>query len=320
MPKPWHFTVDQFVNSTKKNFKKAMGLSNYSHAYMLNKMNVEPGDPDWATFFGWIDPGHQSMVGDYTKLATERALRKGHTASLDQLLAALPNEAEDWEYIVLGEYKKGTPEYISIFPNGRAPFGKGSKDARIQAVKTLGENLAPHAALAGLKTTVDDHYTTLDNSRDTQLGTKGDVAALSANLDASRIVAMRNLYRLLGGLIAKYYQTPGLIAPFFDLALLRDIRQTLWTATLDSGESRNLFTRTFVMDDELRIELQGPGPVALYLASSPGGTDSDPVITPGNTEHTIVVTAFNVSNYGAHRYLTAVNQSGAETHLEVEAL
>jgi len=316
----WHFTENQFLSRTRDNYKKALALTIYTHAVLKNKEATDGSDLDWAMLLGLLNQPYDNLMVKYTEWSSQRGFKKSQTQALNDLLANLPLMAEDWEIEILSKYKKRTPDYVAILPNGRIVFNKGGKDLRINAVKTLSKNLNVYSNLSTVKTSVDDYYTLLTAARKQQLGSKSNVSGMSINVEQARIAAMKILYSITGFLMFKYYDNPTKVSLFFDLQLLRDIRQTVFTTALAISETKALLTRTFVFDDELRIKVSGPGPVSLYLASHPGNTDSSPIIVDGHTNQVVQVSAFNVENYGTNRHITAVNNSSTATHVEVRAL
>lgn len=327
MERTWHFLVNQFLMATIRSYKKALKLSNYHDAYLKKKMDDHPAEPDWATLYNRYHPFHVAYVAVYSDWKNAGGQQGGQTLNLDQMLTLLVSKASKWSITVQGVFEKNTLEYKALFPKGLKIFSNGAYIDRITAVQTLGTALAPHAALATLKTEVDNFYTALDNARDNQEGAKGDTKSGSTEVENGRQHIMTEQYRNLGFLINKGAQNPALIEPFFELSILRDHRQTLFTGTLDPAETEQVLIHTFVEDDELELNLTGETTVPagtqvqLYLASIAGGTNSTPVNMTVNTgKQTIQASAFGALDFGTHRYLTIVNSTGYEMHYEIELL
>ena len=329
----WHYLINQFLNATIGNYKKALKLSNYHDAYLLKMMTDSPMDPDWATLYNRYHPFHLAYVDEYTKWKTAGGVQKGQTLNLDQLMVLLITKTGRWDVAVqnVAGFEKGTANYLTIFPQGYKPFNSGAKTARVNAVKVLGETLAPFAmanpAILIIKNDVDLFYTTLDTARDTQEGAKGGTKQKSEEVESKRVLVMTEEYRDLGFLINKGAEDPDRIAPFFELQVLRDHNQVLFTGTLDANENEPVLVHSFVADDELEFEITttetvpASTQVAFYLATTPGGIDSTPVFVGVNhAKLKIQASAFGISDYGTHRFLTAVNLSTHELHYKVELL
>jgi hypothetical protein len=332
MKKPWQYIVNQFVNSTNENYTKAFKLSNYHDAY-LNKMQTEnPTETDWAILYNRYHPFHLQYVSIYTAWKNAGGQRSGQTLNLDQLLELLITKVNKWDALIqtIDSFEKGTPNYLSIFPQGRFPFNSGGKTQRVEAVNVLVQNMAAYAAIpVSTRTLVSDFYTLLDTARDTQEGAKGGTKLKSQEVDQKRIAVMTEQFRDLGFLINKFAEQPKFIAPFFDLNVLRESRQTEFTSTLDPMENEAVLIHTFAADDELQLQVTAapssgtplPIPVEFYLATTANGTDSTVVsVVPKAAAITITAADFGITDYAAHRYLTVVNPNVVECRYVVELL
>lgn len=325
----WHYLINQFVNVTRKNFSKTLKLSNYHDAY-LNKMQTDyPTEPDWALLYNRYHPFHLAYVAAYTAWKNAGGQQKGQTLNTDQLLELLTTKVNKWDALIQSEtgFEKGTASYLSIFPQGRAPFGTGGKTERVEAVNVLAENLDAYPALAAVKALVDAFYTLLDDARDTQEGAKGGTKLKSQDVDMRRVEAMTEQYRNLGFLINKTADQPLYIQPFFDLNVLRESRQSVFTGTLDPQENEAILIHTFAADDELQLTITGEPStpagtmVSFYLATTPNGTDSTVVQVEANAAAiTIEASAFGITDYATHRYLTVINGNDMELKYVVELL
>jgi hypothetical protein len=329
MEAPWHYIIDQFVTSTEGNYKKTLKLSNYHHSY-LNTMQINyPTDPDWSTLYNRYDPFHQAYESAYSNWKATGGTQKGQTANVDQLLKLLTARVANWDIQVqnVPNFQKGMPGYIELFPQGRKTFSRGGKIERIKAVETLGKkllNLPQFVALGGM---VSAYHTQLNAANDTQESSKGLTKAMSTEVEIRRVETMTEQYRNLGFLINKSAEHPERIAPFFDLNVLRESNQVMFTGTLDPQETEAVLIHTFLADDELVLSIKGDPAipagtmVQFYLVPVAGGVNGTPVSVEANgAPLTITAADFGVTNYGTHRFLTAVNTHLLELHYEVELL
>ena len=329
----WHYLLNQFLNATVNNYKKALKLSNYHDAYLLKLMTDDPADPDWATLYNRYHPFHLSYVSEYSKWKTAGGVQKGQTLNLDQMLVLLITKVTKWDVAVqnVTGFEKGTANYLTIFPQGHKPFNSGAKTARVNAVNVLSGALEPFSlvdpAILIIKGEVDLFYSLIDTARDTQEGAKGGTKQKSEEVENQRVDVMTEEYRDLGFLINKSAEDPNRIAPFFELQVLRSHNQVLFTGTLDANENEPVLVHSFVADDELELEITSTATdpeaatVSFYLATTAGGTDSTPVIVTANAAKLkIEASAFGIADYGTHRFLTAVNNTALELHYKVELL
>lgn len=323
----WHYLVNQFLNATRTSYKKAFKLSNYHDAYLLKMKTENPGDPDWATLYDRYHLLHLSFVTAYNTWVAAGGQQEGQTLNLDQMLELLAQRVNLWDAMVqtVAGYEKGTANYKAVFANGHKPYLRGGKTERVNAVSALGTTLNAHPALADVKTLVNAFATQINDARDTQEGAKGGTKGASLDVESKRIAAMTGQYQNLGFLINKMPATPEQITPFFDLAVLRSNRQSVFTGTLDPAENEAVLTHTFAPDDELDLEVQGDPAtpagtfVELYLASTPNGTDSTAIKVVANEAPMSVTAAmFGIVDFAAHRHLTAVNPNAMELKYIIE--
>jgi hypothetical protein len=329
MEEPWHYLIDQFVSSTVDNYKKTLKLSNYHHAF-LNTMQIQyPSDPDWPFLYNRYDPFHQNFESAFSMWKGAGGTQKGQTANVSQLLKLLVGRAASWDIQVQNTptFEKGSFNYITLFPNGRSSFNTGSKLDRIKAVEVLGNKLVNIPQFVTLGGIVQSFHTQLNTANDTQEGSKGLTRSLSNEVEIRRIETMTEQYRNLGFLINKSAEHPERIAPFFDLNVLRESNQVLFTGTLDPQETEPVLIHTFLADDELVLSIKGDPAipagtmVQFYLVPVAGGVNGTPVSVEANgAPLTITAADFGVTNYGTHRFLTAVNTHLLELHYEVELL
>lgn len=132
---------------------------------------------------------------------------------------------------------------------------------------------------------------------------------------------MTEQYRNLGYLIDKNADDTDAIAPFFELSILRNHRQTVFTGTLEPGENEAILIHTFVADDQISFKLTGTGSAQFYLANIANGTNSTVLNITGDEAETVVEAAvFAPADYGTHRFLTGINSGPTPLHYEIELL
>lgn len=311
MKKLWKYLENQFLTATRRNYKKAVKLSNYHDADLNTKKTTEPL---LVPIYDRYHAKHVILVGEYTSWRSAESSQGGKTTALNQLLNDTYNDHMDtWDVAIQGVFLKGTPDYKAIFSNGRKSFTSGSIDERINAYDTLAKNMLPYAPLAAVMGEVAAAYTALDTARDKQEGAKGTVKTGSGKVEAARVAAMTLQHRDTGFAMDAFWDKPDYIESMFDLDTLRTRRQTHFTGTLDPLENYAVVTRTMLGDDEIKAKSNGNASIRLYLATTPNGTNSDFVEILANEEKTFFASDFNVADFGTHRYLTVINTSVSET-------
>jgi hypothetical protein len=311
METQWKYLDNQFNVATRENYKKAVKLSNY-HDASLN--TAQATEPLLVPIYNRYHPLHITLNAKYDQWKSDEGAQEGATLNVKQQLETASGKLDVWDPQIQVLYAKSTPRYKAIFPNGRKPFNSGSINDRINAFNILSLNIGADPALAVIKGEVDATYLILDGARDAQEAAKGVLKASSQQVEVARVAAMNMQYRDLGFVMDTYFDRLEEMADMlFDQETLRGHTQTLFTGTLDPVENEKVFTRTLLGDDELKLKSNGNATIRFYLASTPNGTNSDFVEVLANEEKTILVSAFNVPDYGTHRYLTAINQSNSET-------
>jgi hypothetical protein len=316
MEKVWSLVINMFINATKTSYKKALKLSNY-HDARLALASVS--DPAFLLLYNSYHPLHLTFIQKYNQWTSAGGNQESQTLNVKQQLKLAKLKIVDWDVAIQIVYPKTTPRYKAIFPDGRKPFKAGGVDLNINAFDVLSINIGADPALTAVKTEVDATYLLLDTARDNQEGAKAFKTQGSGNVENARIDIMTMQYRNAVWILDNFYdQRESLCNTLIDLQTLRDKQQKLYTLTLAPGETKAVLTRTFVADDQLRLKVEGDGPVAFYLASTPGGTNSTPITRNTNQDQKSAISEFNIVDYGTHRHLTAVNNSGTETHLLIE--
>src|SRR4051812_5363744 len=95
-------------------------------------------------------------------------------------------------------YAKGTPEYVTIFPQGHKPFQTGQKEPRINAVRQLVTALTGKVPLASTLTDVTTFYNQLLNAANAQQGEMGNKGSLSDVVMTEMTTALTAMYSILG--------------------------------------------------------------------------------------------------------------------------
>ncbi len=287
MEQEWKYLTNQFEIATRDSFKKALKLSNYHDSALFMAKN---SDPVFQVLYDRYHPLHINYTNSYSNWQSIGGGREGDTLNVNQQLDLALLKIDDWDVAIQVVYKKNTPRYKAIFPNGRKPFNEGGLDSRINAFLTLSINIGLDAALTAVKAEVDATYSVLDTARDEQEGAKADTTVGSGKVNTDRIAAMNMQYRNTGWVMDNMFDNRFTVADaLFDEETLRKNLQTIFTGTLHPEEKRAVLTRTLLPDDGMHIKIEGEGAVAFYLASQKNGTDSTPVIAAANGDIKIIV-------------------------------
>lgn len=215
----WSYLQNQFDNSTQGSFALMLELGN-DH---IAKLEAQQVDPDIAALLARTQPLQVDYGKVYTTWKSATAVRKGATLKIDLLLAELSSlKIKQWDIQIQGQYLDGTPEYMTLLPEKRGPFQKGSKDERINAVEALHLRLGNYSTLATTQADVNSFMTDLVDARDMQQQKEQLIAHGSDDLEKARVELATMMYGNLGVLMDKYRNTPDYINNFWEVSLMQN--------------------------------------------------------------------------------------------------
>ncbi len=310
MEQLWHYLINQFETKTKRNYKKSVKLSNY-HDSVLNVIRATHPllDPIYTRYHAL----HLVLISNYGVWKSYFDMQRSKTDILEGLFKSTYKKLDDWDTDIRVALVFESDDYNFVFSDGRKPFTRGTIQQQVMAYQKLGLNLAGYPALAAVKLEVDAAYLALDAARDAQEGAKALVKSNSGLVEAARKNAMLMQWRDLGFAMDNFPDDLHLIESLFDVVTLRESPQTVFVGTIAMSESKNVFTRKLLADDELKVENTGTTDIWFYLSNMKKGTNSARVVVPANSVHTFFVSEFAVPDYSTYRYLTAVNQSNVDS-------
>jgi len=315
MLKIWSFESNPFLNVSKKNFKKAVKISTYTDAQLFARKA--------DTFFGPIYLSyhvfHLALVAAYNTWKAQGGTVKGSTALLDIKLAELsPGKIGEWDLSIQGVFKKNTPSYIAILPNGHKPFQTGEKLMRINAIEQLKKNLTGIVALAAVLTDVTTFYDEIVLANTTQQGSKGTKYSYSAAILLIIKTTMEELYAILGDCMRHFKANPVEVRTLFDLDTIRSQQQSVFTGIVPLNGHTLIVERLMLPNDSFDAIVDGATSLGFYRAiNKEDSSNGYTLITVDSmTNRTINGTDFktDVSN----KYLCVVNTSTiAASHFEL---
>ncbi|MFN0031008.1 MAG: hypothetical protein ACKVOR_02500 [Flavobacteriales bacterium] len=319
MAATWHYLTNQFVSATVNSFKKANRLSQHHDNVLEQRAGAGVPDPLDVQLYASYHPLHVALTEKYTAWKNAGGQQEGQTLNLDQLFALTKTRLDTWDPLIQVVHIKSSPAYKAIFPDARKPFYRKITEERIAAFNTLQQALT-NPALAAVKTSVVAHHTALVAARSVQTGAIAATGTGSAQVEEARIAAMIGQYANLGLLMNKYADNTNFIEAYFELEVLRDIAQILFTGILDPGEVESVLVHTFFPGDKLNVANEGTVEFRLFLDSVVAGQgNTGLVIAPGD-DREIDISEFGAPDLNTARYLTAVNTTGIATNYEIELI
>ncbi len=306
MKRTWIYLQNPFFNCTKKNFKKAVKISAYTNAQLFAKI----GDPFYAELYAAYNPLHLALVAAYNIWKAQGGTQKGSTVTLDDLLLLLsPGKSGLWNRAVQLLYPVGSSIYTAIFPKKMKPFNTGTKLEKINAVATLEIALTGKAGLATTLTDVTAFSASLSTAETAQSGSKGSTSTASDNVEIARVNAMVMLYSILGKCIGNMAETPRLITVLFNLNVIRNTLQTIFTGGVKANLFETIAQRTFALDDTIDAGNDGLGLLGFYLAENAGDGPTGYTVIHVLSTKTDTINISDFTGNTTNNFLCVVNLS-----------
>ena len=319
MIETWKYVDNQMEISTRNSLRKAVIMSTFHDNALLSLSTTYPA---LLPLFTRYHPLHLALVAASNSHSSAGSLQQGDRLTVEQEFAISKSLlTEEWMPAIVLIYKKTTPRYKAIFPNGLKPFNSGGIDEKIAAFDVLGMNIGTDAALATIKTAVDSNYVSLLADRATQSAAKTTTSDGSTASEEARVAAMEMQYCNLGNIMDNFYDTrEAMCALVFDLVTLRENPQTIFTGGIVSFATEEIMAHTFLPADQIAAKITGSGFFNLYLSSTPTGTDSTAVPMTANIKKFFAASSFGVTDYATHRYLVVVSQSADAANYRVQLM
>lgn len=302
MVRPWTGTSNQFEAATRNSKEKAVLISTFTDSALASAAGV-------TALYTYYHPLHLDLTTAFDAWRIQVGIQKGKTQELNGLVAGLIVAARDWDLKIQAVYAKGTPEYTTLLPYGRAPFYSGKKDIRIRGINQLSLAIGADPLLATVKTIVDDYYTAILALSNSQQGEISNTDAKSNALEAARIAACKGLEYVLSGLKQHFPDDPSRADEFFRLDLIRNISQKVYTGTITPATVKAILKRKLKPTSIIKIKNTGQVTLEFYMAAIKGGPvpeGTTPQSVPPGLGVNVPVSALgNINN----RFLTVRNQS-----------
>lgn len=208
--------AENFIEIKTRNTRKK-GLTFGVDA--LDKLEQEQSNPLILPLYNRTVAPVNEYKNAYSTWFTARNFYRGKTAAFEQKVAAIPSKCERWEAFLLTTFPKSSPQYISVFPNGRAAVYSGTyedKTAKLQALaNSFGTITLPTNPQAEVQTFHDE----MKQLRTDQQMAEDAYDQASDIVEAKRLVMCTMLYKNYGALIDIFGETPDEVNRFFEWSI-----------------------------------------------------------------------------------------------------
>ena len=305
----WSYVNNPFVAISQHSFSKSHRIGNYTTSALF----AQKADTKVLALYNFLFPIYSTYNNSFISWLVQQGAKMGDTESLHQLIDLIVPNLDDWEFGIRGVYKKKSPEFKAIFPNGHAPFVHGKQDDRISAINALSSTLNGIPALATTATDVAAFAALMNSAFGKQKGNVSTKKVNSNQLETDRINLADGLYYVLGGLIQINFKTPEKSAAYFDIQTLRNLQQSDFMGRNAPHVVVVIAKRT--LEDNYSIILDNTGiiPLQFFMSANntPAGVGAKMVEVPANTLITVTADMLRVND--TDTYLCVYNPSATLT-------
>jgi len=311
----WIYFQNPFINATVRNFKKGLRLSTFTDS----RLQAKGDDAFYGPLYAMYHPLHVNFLDAYNVWKSQSGVQKGATLTFDQLLQLLsPSKINAWDLAVMNVYAKGSPEYVTIFPQGHKPFQRGEKQQRVNAVKQLKTALTGKVPLASTLDDITAFYNQLLDAATAQQGQMGNTGSTSDVVMTAMTTALTAMYSMLGKCLAEFPADPTVCEYIFDLESIRNHEQLIYTGTLDPSENHNVLEHAFVSTDQPTLGNTGTTVIQYFLAATPNAPLNGSPVIAVNPDERKTISASELGDL-SNRFLHVINTStNAEGHFKLE--
>ncbi len=271
----WSIATNPFLSAVKGSYMNTKKMSNF----YLGKLKANTADTDINTLYTKFLPFDTMMNDSYSSFISQGGIQSGSSETFSVKLIELTASGNQWDSAAQLIYAKGTPKYLTLFPNGHTGLQKGTQIDKLTAIvahsKALGIVATPDATNAGalnsIKAKVDSFYTDLKKTYDDKNDGKNISSIQSDACFDATIAVCEQMYIGLGTLMIKFYKTPDVIAGYFDEATIRSHKQTDFTHTLKHAQTYTIAERTLATTNQIRINNTGVVPLRFFAANTKDG-------------------------------------------------
>ena len=308
----WHYLENSEEVATRGNYKKTLVIEKYQTAGINTQVLLHSEIIPWKAR---RDPLALDFVNKYNIYTGSGGIHEGQKLSLNQRFSLATKQLNTIDLgiqtIPGGEYAKGTPNYVTVLPDGHFRFTSEGIEIRINEWAAFAGRMGSDVNLAPFKTQALAINVSLDEIRTPQKGSISSTKVFSGDVEAARIALTTMDYRNLGQYMDVFHDNHPLILALCDTETIREHLQSKFTGTLAPSEVEGILKHGFLDTDTFTAENTTAAPQALYLASTVHGTDSTVIMVPANSKITVTISMFGAIDLNIHRFLTIVNMSGA---------
>ncbi len=309
--------TNQFVSLYERSIVKFHMFS----SEVMGILDAYSANPEIMTIYNETKPIFDTFNAAYSNVGSSKNLKMGDTKLQHQLLRKLSKEhLPKWEATVKLEFPEDSPEYKSIFPNGRKPYTRVPIDKRLVNLSSLINTLTTFPQFTTLNDEVKKTWEKIIKARDAKLSKEGSYKYSSTSLkDAAKAMAVQH-YKNLGKIMTIYAAYPEMVDIFFPYKYFRtytkqyDFDNDIYKLNVAAGKTAEAGFVFSVNQSILVSNNSISADIKLWFSQTKNGTATNTISVPAGDEIEI-----NVSDYAGidDRFLMVENTSNSEA-AEVE--
>ena len=196
------------------NFKRSMETADQ----VSQSLEEESDDPKIQVLFEGFNPDYLDYRTGFLYWKSETNLYRGSSSLIKDSFAQLSGDEIDIvDKFLKNIYISDKQKYITLMPNGKKPFQKGTYTERVLASEQLTTAMLLRTELLPITSRFKLFSDNLGKDRKTQRGHKQSVRSASTELEKKRVILAGKLFWVYGGLVQIYFLVPKEIAKFYEL-------------------------------------------------------------------------------------------------------
>jgi len=174
--------------------------------------------PKFKVLYDFYLPIYTQYRTNYLLWLSATSAYRGSSLLLDELFQELSGpQINKVDTFLKNVYIDDNKNYITLMPNNRAPFQKGTYTDRILKTEQLAAAMELRTELVTIAADFSGFSLGLSKGRDEQRVNKQSTKDASTVLEKSRVLLAGGLFWVYGGLIQELYLTPEDIADFYEI-------------------------------------------------------------------------------------------------------
>ena len=308
------YSSDEFSSQTKDSDEKAVKLGIFHTGRLKWYHDKDPLNPEYTLMYERTKPLSDAALALFIEKNSVIGTQMGQTVTVYNHLKRLKGAkglARDWYNRTAAVYAVKNPGRMKAIWSGGLKTFNGKIDDVIPALATLALNIGAdiNPIMVAIKLEVDTEYAIINPERELQVADIGATGFKYDDLTTACGLIMKMEYRNSGRIMDNHPNNENNIQEsFHDMELLLGKQQTKWDISLNTTAPIDIGKRTQIAVSKLRALVKG-GNAKMYLASTPGGTDSLAVELIDGVEKKFTAADFHVADYSNNRHITIVRNS-----------